>query len=78
MELRYLFSADNLMMLYICTKFCESISKGIRVIDLYIRVDDRVVAIYKGGHNYAKTVDGVTVLILFTSSGVALYLYQVS
>ena len=31
-------------MLYICTKFCESISKGFRVTDLNIRVKARVVA----------------------------------
>ena len=31
-------------MLYICTKFCQSISKGFRVMDLNSRVDARVVA----------------------------------
>ena len=31
------------MMLYICTKFCEIISEGFRVIDSNIRVDARVV-----------------------------------
>ena len=31
-----------LMMLYICTKFCESISKGFRVIDFNSRVVAKV------------------------------------
>ena len=33
MELWYLISAHHLMMLYICTKFQENISKGFRVIE---------------------------------------------
>ena len=37
-------SAHPLMMLYICTKFCESISKGLRVTSLNSRVSTRVVA----------------------------------
>ena len=37
-------SVHHLMMLYICTKFCESISKDFRVIDLISRVNARVVA----------------------------------
>ena len=32
------------MMLYICTKFCEIISKGFRITDLNSRVKARVVA----------------------------------
>ena len=32
------------MMLYICTQFCENISKGFRVTDLNIRVSAMVVA----------------------------------
>ena len=37
-------SAHPLMMLYICTKFGASISKGFRVTDLNSRVNIRVVA----------------------------------
>ena len=37
-------SAHRLIMLYICTKFCQSISKGFRVTDPDKRVDARVVA----------------------------------
>ena len=44
MELRYLFCAHRLIMLYICTKFCHSITKGFRVTDLEFKVDARVVA----------------------------------
>ena len=35
--------AHRLIMLYICTKFCQSISKGFRVTDPDSRVDARVV-----------------------------------
>ena len=37
-------STYPLMMLYICTKFCESISKGFRVTDLNSRVNTMVAA----------------------------------
>ena len=37
-------STHPLMMLYICTKFCESFSKDFREIDLNCRVNTRVVA----------------------------------
>ena len=32
-KLWYLFCAHGLIMLYICTKFCQSISEGFRVTD---------------------------------------------
>ena len=51
------------MMLYICTKFCESISKDFRVTDPKSRVAARVIAIYEG-HYHIKAVGGVTVLVL--------------
>ena len=44
MELRYLFCAHRLIMLYICTKFCHSVTKGSRVTDLEFKVNARVVA----------------------------------
>ena len=60
-------------MLYISTKFCEIISNGIKVIDplrlLYRK--------FTKGNNSAKNVGGVTVVYLCTSSGHALYFYQV-
>ena len=37
------FSAHPLMLLYICKKVCESISKGFRETDLNSRVNARVV-----------------------------------
>ena len=60
-------------MLYISTKFCEIISNGIKVIErtrfLYWKITK--------GNNSAKNVGGVTVVDLCTSSGHALYFYQV-
>ena len=60
-------------MLYISTKFCEIISNGIKVIErtpfLYGK--------FQKGNNSAKNVGGVTVVDLCTSSGHALYFYQV-
>ena len=44
MEIRYLISTHCLIMLYTCTKFGQSISKGFRDTDLDSRVDARVVA----------------------------------
>ena len=52
-------------MLYISTKFCEIISNGIKVIER------------KKGNNSAKNLGGVTVVNLCTSSGHALYFYQI-
>ena len=42
-KLRYLLSSHCLIMLYICTNFCVSISKGFRVKDSNIRVNAGVV-----------------------------------
>ena len=52
-------------MLYISTKFCEIISNGIKVIER------------TKGNNSAKKLGGVTVVYLCTSSGHALYFYQI-
>ena len=61
-------------MLYISTKFCELISDGIKVTErtpfLYLKITK--------GNNSAKNVGGVTFVTLCTSSGHALYFYQVS
>ena len=51
MELQYLSFANPLIKLYISAKFCESISKGLRVTDLNSRVDARVVANIDGRTN---------------------------
>ena len=68
-----LISAHRLVMLYISTKFHEIILNGIKVIErtrfLYIKITK--------GNNSAKNVGGVTVFYLCTSSGHALYFYQV-
>ena len=68
-------------MLYISTKFCEIISNGIKVIDLEqyqsYRADTISILKISKGNNSAKNVGGVTVVDLCTSSGHALYFYQV-
>ena len=60
------------MMLYICTKFQENISKGFRVIDSMRFVTD----IFKE-HNSVNSLSGVMVLVLFKLSDSVLYLYKV-
>ena len=108
-----LISASRLAMLYICAKFYEIISKGIKVIErtrfLYLKLQrgiipqkiDGVIVVnrcksgnylerhqsYRAdtismmkrtkGTSNAKNVGGVTVPNLCTSSGHALYFYQV-
>ena len=57
-------------MLYISTKFCEIISNGIKVIE-------RTRFLYGKFQNSAKNVGVVRVVDLCTSSGHALYFYQV-
>ena len=68
------------MVLVMCTlpdnalyvsKFCEIISKGLRVRDSNSRVDARVSHFTKG-HYSVKTLNGVMVLNLCTSSDEAL------
>ena len=60
-------------MLYICAKFCEISSNGIKLIER----TDFYTENYKG-NNSAENVGGVTVLNLCTLSGHALYFCQVS
>ena len=68
-----LISAHQLVMLYISTKFCEIISNGIIVIErtrfLYGKLQRGIIP--------QKNVGGVSVVNLCTSSGHALYFYQV-
>ena len=62
------------MLLYICIKFHENISKGFRAIE-------GLVFPYSGfskGHNSVKTVGTVIGLVLCILSDLALYLYKVS
>ena len=58
-------------MLYICTKFREIISGGIKV-----RADMISIRKITKGNNYAKNVDGVTIFKLCMLSGHALYFYE--
>ena len=68
-----LISALHLVMLYICAKFREMISNGIKVIErtlfLYGKLQRGIIP--------QKNVSRVTVVYLCTSSGHALYFYQV-
>ena len=68
-----LISARHLVMLYICAKFHEIILNGIKVIErtrfLYGKLQRGIIP--------QKNVEGVTVVYLCTSSGHALYFYQV-
>ena len=58
------------MMLYICTKFQENISKGDQ--------EDAVCILkFSKGHNSVNSVVGVMALVLFTLSDGVLYLFQV-
>ena len=62
------------MLLYICIKFHENISKGFRVME-------GLLFPYSGfskGHNSVKTVCRVMVLVLGILSELAVYLYKVS
>ena len=61
-------------MLYISTKICEN---DLEPYQSY-RVDTISTLKITKGNNYAKNVGGVTVFNLCTSSGHALYFYQVS
>ena len=69
----WLISARRLVMLYICAKFHEIILNGIKVIGrtrfLYGKLQRGIIP--------QRNVGGVTVVYLCTSSGHALYFYQV-
>ena len=67
-----LFSAYCLMLLYICIKFYENISKS-------FRANAGLLFLYSGfskEHNSVKTVGSVMVLVLCIMSDLALYLYK--
>ena len=70
----FLISAPHLVMFYICTKFREIISNGIKVIEgtpfLYWKLQRGIIP--------QKNVGGVNIVNLCTSSGHALYLCQLS
>ena len=60
-------------MLHISTKFCEIIMNGIKVTERTILLYGK----FQRGIIPQKYTDGVTVVNLRTSSGHALYFYQV-
>ena len=65
--------ACYLVMLYISTKFCEIISNGIKIIEGTLFLNGKL----QRGIIMKKNVGGVIVVNLCTSSGHALYFYQV-
>ena len=73
MEWPLFISAHRLVMLYISTKFCKIISNGIKVIErtrfLYRKLQREIIP--------QKKIGEVMVVNLCTSSGHALYFYQV-
>ena len=62
------------MLLYICIKFHENISKGFRAIERLLFPYSE----FSKGHNSVKTVGSVMVLVLCILSDLVLYLYKVS
>ena len=68
------FSANCLIMLYICTKFHENISKGLRVTQL----TQFLISKFSKRHCSVENIGGVMVLIFNTFSDHALYLYKKS
>ena len=63
MELQFFYSAHCLTGVYICIKFHENILNGIKD-----RADTIFIGKISKGHNSAKNVGGVVVLVLCTSS----------
>ena len=66
-------SVHHLILLNICTKFQENISKGFQS----YWADTICILKFAKEHNSVKIVGGVMVLVLSTLSDNALYLYQV-
>ena len=62
------------MLLYICIKFQDDISKGFRAIEGLLFPFSG----FSKGHNSVKTVGRVMVLVLCILSDLASYLYKVS
>ena len=75
MEWLFIISASRPVMLYICDKFCEIISNGIKVIKgtRFLLIILKITM----GNNSAKNVGGAIVFNLCKLPGHALYLYQV-
>ena len=74
MELRYLFSASLLITFNICTKFCENISEGFKLIE---RTRFSLWNLQKE-HNSKNNISEVTILTFRMSSDYVLHLYLVS
>ena len=68
----FFFSENCLVMLYICTKFHENISKGLRVTELI----QFLISKFSKRHRSVENICGVMILVLNTFSDHALYLYK--
>ena len=55
MEIRFVFSAHRLVLIYICTKFHENILNSSRADKIFIGKSSK-------GYNFIKNITGVTVL----------------
>ena len=66
--------ANCLIMLYICTKFHENISKGFRVTEL----TQFLISKFSKRHRSVENIGGVIIPVLKAFSDHALYLYNVS
>ena len=70
----FLFSANCLIMLYICTKFHENISKGFKVTEL----TQFLISKFSKRHHSVENIGGFMMLVLSIFSDHVLYLYKVS
>ena len=76
-ELRFMCSACRLMVLYICVKFCENITNGIRVME-WTRVYGRIGYVQcSKGNNSKNRQTRVTVHVFCMSSHGAIHLCEV-
>ena len=76
MELRFLFSARCLIVVYICTKFRNNIFDDFEVTER-TRSPTKTFKGGGGGGNSAESVGGVTVLVICTSCDGGLYMNKV-
>ena len=71
-DVTFLFFAHRLMVVYICTKFRKNIFDVFKITEVTIFIPK-----LSKRHYSAKSVGGVTVLVLCSSSDCGLYMYQV-
>ena len=77
-ELEFMCSARCLIVLYICVKFCENITNGIRVMERTLENGRHGYVQCLKGNNFKSRQTRVTVHMFCTSSHGALYWREVS